>query len=84
MSMLQADSPGFPVAVLPLRAMVANLAAPAAGVMRRLTDLRMLMAAGAELLWFASAIIVGLLLAGWLAGLIGLTPAPHTPGLLVL
>jgi hypothetical protein len=52
--------------------------------LRRLADLRDACSVGAELVWFASAVIVGLALAGWLAGLFSGDAAPLVPAIQIL
>lgn len=81
MTTIQTDFLRFPV---PTRLVASSVAAVAHTAMRRLTDLRLSLSIGAELLWFASAVIVGLALAGVLSGLIGAVPMHFEPDLLIL
>jgi hypothetical protein len=45
----------------------------------RLHEMRMAYALGADHLWFASAVITGLVIASWLAAAMGLNLAPPPP-----
>jgi hypothetical protein len=80
----------FRMLSLPLPAGVApDWAAPLAHkamrrAVKRARDLRMVLAPWADHLWFASAVVIGLALASWLAVALGLHLDPPAPTLIVL
>jgi hypothetical protein len=49
------------------------------GMVRRWHEMRVAYALGADHLWFASAVITGLVIASWLAAAMGLELAPPPP-----
>jgi hypothetical protein len=84
MSMTHPHPPRAFFPVLPIRVLVEAAAAQGRRGQRCLTDFRVAYAMGAELLWFVSAVIVGLMAAGWLAGLLAGDAAPMSPVIHIL